>query len=262
MINRRLHGINRCITLLALLAGALSLPAPLMAEAKLLMTDTVFNFGLAPQDARLSRIFWLKSVGDDTLEIFKVIPGCGCTRAPLEKNRIAPGDSARLEIIFNSGKYTGRVVKHPQIQIVSQFMPQLLKIEATIVANSKDLSPLRLAPQRLDISQIGERVVSEAGFRIVNVSDDDLSLEMLETARGFLDTHLPARIAAGDSVELRMRIAPESLKNSFEKSITFSATPAAGGEKTVYSMPVTRRYRVYQDEKGKTLEESRMGSRH
>jgi len=34
-----------------------------------------FNFGYVPQNSKISHVFWLKSAGDDTLKILKVVPG-------------------------------------------------------------------------------------------------------------------------------------------------------------------------------------------
>ena len=235
----------------AVLGTLLSAPGSALAESKMLVEDTAFNFGLAPQKSKLSRIFWLKSVGDDTLKIFKVIPGCGCTKMPLDKDQIAPGDSAKLEIIFNSGKYTGKVIKHPQIQMTGHFLPQVLTIETFILGENQKASPVRIAPVRLDISQNSEREVSQARFRLENVSDEALLIETLESSRGFLVVSLPERIEAGESIELLMKIDPESLKRSFAKSLTFAATPAGGGERTIFTLPVTRTYRVFKDAKGK-----------
>lgn len=235
----------------ALLASVGFCPGSARSESKMLVEDTTFNFGLSPQQSKLSRIFWLKSVGEDTLRIFKVIPGCGCTQMPLDKEIIVPGDSAKLEIIFNSGKYTGKVIKHPQVQIADHFMPQLLTIESFILDDNQGAFPVRISPRRLDISQNTEREVSQAQFRLENVSDEELRIELLETSRGFLIVSLPEKIGAGQSVEAIMRVDPESLKRSFSKSLTFAVTPVGGGERTILTLPVTRTYRVFEDAKGK-----------
>ena len=67
------------------------------------LSEDYFDFGFLPGDARVSHIFWLKNVGNDSLEIKRIQPGCGCTKAPLRKRLIAVDDSAKIEIIFSSG---------------------------------------------------------------------------------------------------------------------------------------------------------------
>lgn len=247
---------NSLSCLFALLGALVCAHGSALAESKMLVEDTTFDFGISPQQSKLSRIFWLKSVGDDTLKIFRVLPGCGCTQMPLDKYDIAPGDSAKLEIIFNSGKYTGKVIKRPQIQMTDHFLPQLLIIESYILADNREAFPVRISPGKLDISQNNKREVSQAKFRIENVSDKELQIETLETSSGYLLVSLPDKIGAGETIELIMKIDLESIKRSFAKSLTFAVTPTGGGERTIFTLPVTRTYRVFEDSKGKPAEKT------
>ncbi len=47
----------------------------LVSGARLTMPETEFDFGYAPQNAKISHDFWLHSSGTSTLEILKVNPG-------------------------------------------------------------------------------------------------------------------------------------------------------------------------------------------
>ncbi|KAA3634182.1 MAG: hypothetical protein DWP97_07610 [Calditrichaeota bacterium] len=55
--------------IVVLIASALS------AAPRMTMPESVFDFGYVPQNSKISHIFWLKSTGDDSLKILKVIPG-------------------------------------------------------------------------------------------------------------------------------------------------------------------------------------------
>ena len=79
------------------------------------ITDESTDFGYAPQYSKLSRVYWIKASGQDTVRIHNVKPGCGCTEIPLDKDVIPPGDSARLELIFDTKRSRGAVSKRPQI---------------------------------------------------------------------------------------------------------------------------------------------------
>ena len=46
-----------------------------VAAPRLLIKETSFDFGYAPQNSKVSHDFWLYSTGDDTLKILKVKPG-------------------------------------------------------------------------------------------------------------------------------------------------------------------------------------------
>lgn len=66
---RRLPAAAAGLILLLLVAGTLS------AAPRLEIPETTFNFGYAPQHAKISHDFWLRSSGDDTLRILRVVPG-------------------------------------------------------------------------------------------------------------------------------------------------------------------------------------------
>jgi len=45
------------------------------AEAELSIPDASFDFGFVPQHSKISHVFWLYSVGTDSLYIKRVRPG-------------------------------------------------------------------------------------------------------------------------------------------------------------------------------------------
>lgn len=44
-------------------------------KGKMELLETDFDFGYVPQDSKVSHIFWLKNIGEDSLEIINVKPG-------------------------------------------------------------------------------------------------------------------------------------------------------------------------------------------
>ncbi|HDS01855.1 MAG TPA: DUF1573 domain-containing protein, partial [candidate division Zixibacteria bacterium] len=75
------------------------------------LPDSIFDFGFFATDARVVHTYPIVNRGNDTLRITKVRPGCGCTVAPLDKSNIAPGDTAYLDMYFDSKRLTGLVKK-------------------------------------------------------------------------------------------------------------------------------------------------------
>lgn len=45
------------------------------ALPKMFLPENSFDFGFAPKDSKISHLFWIKSVGEDTLKILSVRPG-------------------------------------------------------------------------------------------------------------------------------------------------------------------------------------------
>ena len=63
------------LRVLLLTVAVLSLAGAALAAPQLTIPESIFNFGYAPQNAKIHTIFWLHSTGDDSLKILKVVPG-------------------------------------------------------------------------------------------------------------------------------------------------------------------------------------------
>ena len=59
----------------ALALMVLFIVGSVQAAPQMLIKEKAFDFGYAPQNSKISHIFWLYSTGDDTLKILKVKPG-------------------------------------------------------------------------------------------------------------------------------------------------------------------------------------------
>ncbi len=70
-----------------------------------------FNFGKIYKGNKVEHVFTLENQGNDTLEIKKVKPSCGCTAVVLSNNTILPGKTGEIKATFNSRSYRGRVKK-------------------------------------------------------------------------------------------------------------------------------------------------------
>lgn len=212
----------------------------LSAAPKLSVAEDLFNFGYAPQNAKIGHDFWLNSVGDDTLRILKVIPGCGCTKAPLEKDAVAAGDSTRMEILFSTGHYRNRVEKHPRVQTNEGDGNRVLTIVATVVDRPDSTYPVIITPYKIDLSQFGEKRVDKATFSITNVSEDDLNLSMVWAKSDYFTVTLPGSIGPGETAQGTIALTEKGKTISFENSFTLQLSDMAGSRFTV---PVKRSMR-------------------
>lgn len=70
-----------------------------------------FNFGKIYRGSKIDHVFKFENHGNETLEIKKVKPSCGCTAAILSQNTILPGNTGEIKATFNSGSYNGKVKK-------------------------------------------------------------------------------------------------------------------------------------------------------
>lgn len=58
------------------ITGIVAVLAPIALGAPLMqLSEKEFDFGYAPQNSKISHVFWVYNRGDDTLKIEKVVPG-------------------------------------------------------------------------------------------------------------------------------------------------------------------------------------------
>ena len=221
--------------LLTAILSIVSLSAFALVGPKVEIDNSGFDFGFAPQNAKLSHTFWIKSTGDEDLKIVKVIPGCGCTKAPLAKDVINPGDSTTLEIIFSSKKYTGTIIKQPKFLTNTEDNNQVLAFQATIVNAPDSTYPLVISPFNLELAGMRPEI-DNARFMIENKSEEDISIIVVEAATDFFTTKMPKKIKAGEKAEGMLQLLAASADKSFAKSVTIELSDAA---KTRYTIPVT-----------------------
>ena len=209
-----------------------------LAQVALEIPTKTFDFGYVPQQSTISTDFWLKSSGQSDLRILKVIPGCGCTKAPLEKDVLAPGDSTRLEVIFSSKRFTNRVTKHPRIQ--TNAGDEQVEFMATVVRRPDSTYPLVIKPYKLDLTAPEGQERDQITFSLQNVSDQPLSLSMIASRKELFSVSLPDQIPAGGKVEATLKLTPEGAAKDFEKSFTFEVSDATTSR---YTVPVKRTLR-------------------
>lgn len=209
--------------------------------------DPTFDFGKVCQGARVAHTFWIKSVGDDTLRITKVVPGCGCTKAPLRDSVVAPGDSTELDIFFSTKSYRGHVTKKPYLETNAGEEKVYVKIRAELLPEPDAVMPLSLSPYNLDVSQFSQKPRRKGKFLILNKSDDDYEITLVDWSRKHFDVELPKKVKAGETVEGMVAVHKEAVETEFEQSLTFEINDEAH---TRYTLPVKRMYRVKRRSEG------------
>ena len=206
--------------------------------APLLATDQLeFDFGYAPQNSKVCRIFELRNDGDDTLRITKVIPGCGCTKTPLKDSVLAPGERTELEIIFSTGAYTGLVTKRPRIETNEGGANRYLTIATNVMPRPDSTYPVQIRPYKIDLSQFGEAVRKQMKFTLVNVSDAGLGMTLVSCPSELMTVTMPNNVPAGGTAEGLVKLTEKAIETSFESSITIQLDDAA---KSRFTIPIKR----------------------
>ena len=233
--------MKQCATIIGLTACCLLLIASAaLAGPKTELSEDTFDFGYVVQRAKVSHDFWIKSVGDDSLKIVKVIPGCGCTQVPLEKRDIASGDSAKLEIIFSTGLYQNEITKGPRIKTNEGQAYERISITANVMRYPDSTSPLVMKPFRIHLIPLNEETSAKQSFTITNVSDQDLELTLIAAPTALFTVDLPKKIKAGETKTVNLEVKKDAAEQAFEKSITIAVNDQEG---TRFTVPVVKTLR-------------------
>ena len=227
--------------LLLLMLISLFVVSSILSQPAISLPEVNFNFGKAPQHIALSHTFWIKSTGTDTLVINKVIPGCGCTKAPLQDSVLAPGDSTKLEIIFSTRSYRGFVAKRPYLETNISEEKVYLRIDAELFPEPESIGPVGFIPYKLDVSQFSERPRRKAKFLLENKSDKDYEITLIDGFNKSFDVKLPKKIKAGESAEGMITVHDDKINTQFEQSFTIQLNDDF---RTLLSLPVKRILRV------------------
>lgn len=214
------------------------IPSAISAQPKMEFQHTYFDFGFSPQSAELTHDFWLKSTGDENLLINNIKTGCSCTKAPLEKDVIAPGDSAKLKIIFSTGRYKGRTFKRPIVETNEGSDLRQLTIIANIVMDQDSMFPLLVKPLLLEFMIDAGESKHTKKIEITNISDKDYELKLIEYPDDLVRIELPQKIPAGGTAVAVVKLNPEATRSKFASSFTFEINDE---DETRYSVGVTGR---------------------
>lgn len=87
-------------------------------NATLFLKESSFEFGKIKVGDIMTHTFEIKNTGTDTLVIHQVKSSCGCTEAILSKDKIAPGKTAQLKVVFNTAGVT-KGINNKRITLIS-----------------------------------------------------------------------------------------------------------------------------------------------
>jgi len=215
--------------------------ATVQAGPAVKISDAEFDFGRTSQHAVVSHRFVISSVGDDTLRITKVVPGCGCTKAPLADSVIAPGDQTVLELFFSTRSYRGFVDKTTYLETNIGEAREYIKISSELLPQPDTVMPIYLSPARLDVSQFKPEVRRKAKFWIHNRDTVDYQIKLIDYADQAFEVKMPEMVKARDSAWGGVIVRDDAIESEFEHSLTFEINDS---NHTRYTLPVKRMYRV------------------
>ncbi len=147
--------------------------------------------------------------GTDTLRILEVKPSCGCTTAPIDKEKIAPGDSAELDVTLRPGSMPAPIDKTIAIRSnASENSTYVVHLRAnlrtTLATESKFLA--------FNLVQAGKE--TEAVVSIQNNGSDDVTITDFKADPPDMKLSIKRGdvIPKGKSLKIRLSFVPKQAK--------------------------------------------------
>lgn len=94
-------------------------------------SDTL-RMGTVREGEKVTMGFSLKNGFSGPFVVEKIVSGCGCTLFGYSRKPIKPGESANMEVTFNSAGFYGEVIKEAKIYTSVSATPYKVIVEATI----------------------------------------------------------------------------------------------------------------------------------
>lgn len=203
---------------------------------KIFMPEKEWDFGYIPQNAAVSHFFAIKNIGDDTLQIIKVRPGCACTYAPLKKEFLAPKDSTSLEVVFSSRNYQGS--KTLVVAIFSSDTSNYSDINFTADIE-KEFPLFQFEPSQVKFDSLRVEKNSPKKVTILNKSASSLQILVAEKPREFIDFQISkSSLNPKEKAEILLQVNRKALPGPFQTNLTLDFS-GQGPEKTRYTLPIS-----------------------
>jgi hypothetical protein len=91
--------------------------------------QTKHDYGMMVQGEKLSYTFKFTNTGGSDLIISDFSSDCGCTVPDFSKAPVKPGDSGKVEVVFNSAGKSGTVSK--SIRLLTNAQPNTIELNIT-----------------------------------------------------------------------------------------------------------------------------------
>jgi hypothetical protein len=216
--------------------GSVEIQVDPASKARIEIPEDMWDFGSIPLNSVVAHDFPIKNVGADTLVITEVKPICGCTTAPLESDRIAPGEETNLHVQLNTKKLNGLVRKFINITCSDPVSPYLrVGLRAVINDPKQVIVP---SPNLADFGNILKGETKSVSVVLSNTGESDESLEVLAMPdENIIASKLGKSILkAGETTELTFNLSHQIGAGPVVSSLTIES---AGKPETRISIPIT-----------------------
>lgn len=154
-----------------------------------------------PEDSPLKAKVKIMNTGNQLLEIKEVKPGCGCTTAPLQNDKIKPGEHTYLDVTLKMSNYSGNVRK---TILIRSNDPTKARSVLTLKCNVQ--RPYKIFPRFLSFNRMYLNEVNSSRVNISNKTNKPMTITNLD----FKPEGLKLNIKEGDVIPANETITIEA----------------------------------------------------
>jgi hypothetical protein len=180
----------------------------------------VYDFGKVQAGEVVKYGYVFTNTGDQVLEVTAVQPSCGCTTAGDWTHRVAPGETGKVAIQFNSANFNGQVFKTVSVTSNDKQKPTMvLQLKGSV------WKPLELIPQYTVLNIPPDAPNTSAMVRIVNHLEEPLMVFSPECSnRSFNITFVTNQ--PGKEYQLTLASAGELKPGNIQGKVTLKTSSA------------------------------------
>jgi hypothetical protein len=202
------------------LTAALVLFAAPVFAATLQSVPETFDFGWAPDDARISCEFTIKNTGNDSVALQALKPACGCTAAQFTPKSLSSSEDTKIGLTFNTRGYKGI-----EFSKSAELTTEGDSSNVIVYLKGHSLDPdAKIHPQGNGIASFEPGMKKDSQrVSIQNKAAQDVTLSVVQAPASWATVKLDANsIKAGDAVDAVIKVSG-SFNDVRETSVTFEA---------------------------------------
>ena len=196
------------IMLMAIILTVSTLPQHMHAQPRLVMDNEVAWGTVIPptpkkEDQQVHRAVTSTNAGDSTLEIGEVRVQCGCTSAPLDKKRLAPGEQTSMRVTVTLPAGSGTFSKYVTVFSNDPSGAHVLRLKADV------LRPIQLESGFLAFNRGEVGVPSLAEVELTVNADTVVLITAVTPTPGVrVVTPMPMTVARGERAKISFEYTP------------------------------------------------------
>lgn len=203
-------------------------PGPAAAGPRIEFATNIHDFGKVVGGESVRFDFLFTNVGDESLQINRVLTSCGCTTAGEWDRTVEPGQKGKIPIEFNTGRFKGEIKK--SIKVLTNAPGQE---QVTIWLKATIWQPVEITPPYVAFGSIMDRTQpQEKTVKIVSHFEDPLEIRKIETTNPTFQAELKT-IKPGKEFKLVVRAVPPFKNGSQWSTITLETSSPAKPKITI-----------------------------